>query len=143
MNKAMKIKVFVLGNKLTKTMSRSNAFIRAWQIVKAGTIELPVKGVTFGNRQEALKRLTTYAPFLVRAFIVPENDNPVDPHAVAVMVGVQGGSGYYHLGYAPKEWAGVIKALSKKSVGLRIVKGSRNYRGRQCITFGARFNLAV
>ena len=142
-NDDQKSKVFTLGNRLSKSVSRRDAFIRAWAIVKAGGLKLPVKGVTFGNRQEALKRLTTYDPALLRAFIIHENDNPVDPHAVAVMVGVQGGKGYYRLGYAPKEWAGVFGALSNKSVDLRIVKGSWNYRDREYITFGARFRLAV
>jgi hypothetical protein len=53
-------KVMNLGNKLAPRMGRHDAFVRAWVIVKAGGLTLPVKGVTFGTRQEALKRLAAY-----------------------------------------------------------------------------------
>ena len=52
--------------------------------MKVGGLELAVKGVTFGNRQEALKRLAAYSPELVQAVLVAEPTNPVDPAAVAV-----------------------------------------------------------
>ncbi|GHU81789.1 hypothetical protein FACS189468_5050 [Spirochaetia bacterium] len=78
---------------------RKAAFVQAWIIVKAGGLTLPVRGVSFGNRQEALRRLARYNPADVRAVLVPEPSNPVDPAAVAVMVGVQGGRGLYRLGY--------------------------------------------
>ena len=44
--------------------------MRAWAIVKAGGLELAVRGVSFGNRQEALRRLAAYAPDQVRAAAV-------------------------------------------------------------------------
>jgi hypothetical protein len=59
--------------------------------------------VSFGNRQEALKRLAGYAPEQVRAVLVPEPSNPADPRAVAVMAGVQNGKGLYRLGYVPRD----------------------------------------
>jgi hypothetical protein len=94
-NQELKSKVVSLANRLTSKMGgdKSAAFIQAWAIVKAGGLTLQVRGVTFGNRQEALRRLAAYAPDRVRAFIVPEPENPVDPAALAVMVGVQGGKG--------------------------------------------------
>jgi hypothetical protein len=63
-----------------------------------------VRGVSFGNRQEALKGLAGYAPEQVRVVLVPELENPADPAAVAVMVGVQGGLGLFRLGYVPRSW---------------------------------------
>ena len=48
----LKSKVMTLGNRLSSRMNRRDAFIQAWIIVKAGGLELAVKGVTFGNRQE-------------------------------------------------------------------------------------------
>jgi hypothetical protein len=50
----------------------------AWAIVKAGGLELAVKGVSFGNRQEALKRLAKYSPDQIKAVLVPEPENPAD-----------------------------------------------------------------
>jgi len=131
-NKEMKSKVMALGNRLSSRMGRHEAFVRAWAIVKAGGLELAVKGVSFGNRQEALRRLATYAPDQVRAFIVPEPENAVDRKAARVMVGVQNGRGLYCLGYLPADFAPA--AASLKAKGLRVLDGG--FRG-------ARLALAV
>jgi len=121
--------------------NKSAAFSRAWAIVKAGGLELAVKGVTFGNRQEALKRLAAYAPNKIRAVLVPEPENKADPAAVAVMVGVQGGKGLYRIGYVPRDMAAVVPALGAKLPALRVVSGTWGFSGRT--TFGARVALAV
>ena len=122
----MKSKVMTLGNRLAAGGNdRSAAFVRAWVIVKQGSLELAVKGTSFGTRQEALRRLATYDPAQVRAFIVPQQNNPADPSAVAVMVGVQNGRGLYCLGYLPKEQAAVAAVF--KAASLRILDG--NIRG--------------
>ena len=90
---------------------RRAAFVQAWAIVKAGGLELAVRGVSFGNRQKALKRLAAYNPTQVRAVLVPEPENPADTAAVAVMVGVNGDKGLYRLGYVPQSLAPVAAAL--------------------------------
>ena len=142
-NSEMKSKVMSLGNKLAPCMGgdRKAAFIQAWAIVKAGGLELAVKGTSFGNRQEALKRLAAYAPDQVRAVLVPEPTNPVDPSAVAVLVGVQGGKGLFRLGYVPANMAAVVSALGAKLPALRIVSGTWGYT--HCTTYGARVALGV
>jgi hypothetical protein len=136
-NSELKSKVVTLGNKLAPRMSRDRraAFILAWQIVKAGSVELKVAGVTFGNRQEALRRLARYNPASIRAVLVPEPENPVDPAAVAVMVGVQGSRGLYRLGYVPRNLAPVAAALGGRLPRLRLVEGEYSR--------GARVRLAV
>jgi hypothetical protein len=91
--------------------------------------------VSFGSRQEALRRLAAYAPEQVRAVLVPEPANPRDPGAVAVMVGVQNGSGLYRLGYVPRNLAPVVSALRRQLPRFRLVEGEY---GR-----GARLILAV
>ena len=120
-NREMKSKVMALGNRLSSRMDRAAAFARAWQIVKAGGLELSVKGVIFGSRQEALRRLTRYSPGQVRAFIVPEPENRADRKAAVVMVGVQNGRGLYRLGYLPSDFA--PGAASLKAAGLRVIGG--------------------
>jgi hypothetical protein len=136
MTNELKSKAMTLGNKLAPRMGgdRSAAFIQAWAIVKAGGLEVAVRGVSFGNRQEALRRLARYNPADVRAVLDPEPSNPVDPAAVAVMVGVQGGKGLYRLGYVPRGQAGVARALSGKLPRIRVLQGT---------SFGARLALAV
>ena len=120
-NREMKSKVMTLGNKLAATMDRSDAFVKAWVIVKQGSLELAVKGVSFGNRQTALRRLAAYNPADVRAFIVPEPNNPTDPAAVAVHVGVQNGRGLYCLGYLPKEQTAIATIFRNASI--RVLDG--------------------
>jgi len=140
-NGELKSKVVSLGNRLSvKMRNKSAAFKKAWAICKAGGLELAVKGTSFGNRQEALKRLAVYKPEQVKAVLVPEPENPADSAAVAVMVGVQNGRGFYRLGYVPRNMAAVVSAMGAKNPALRIVSGSWGY-GKT--TFGARLALAV
>jgi hypothetical protein len=108
--------------------------VEAWAIVKAGGLELAVKGVSFGNRQEALKRLAAYNPATIRAVLVPEPSNPVDPAAVAVMVGVQGGKGLFRLGYVPRNMAPVAAVLGRQLPRLAVVEGTSR---------GARITLGI
>jgi hypothetical protein len=135
-NSELKSKVMTLGNKLAPRMGdRRAAFVEAWAIVKAGTVELAVRGVSFGNRQEALHRLARYNPAQVRAVLVPEPENPRDPGAVAVMVGVNGGRGLYRLGYVPRNMAPVTAVLGGQLPSFRLVEGEHSR--------GARVSLAV
>jgi hypothetical protein len=134
-NSELKSKVMTLGNKLAPRMGdRRTAFVQAWIIVKAGGLEVAVRGVSFGNRQEALRRLAGYNPADVRAVLVPEPENPVDPAAVAVMVGVQNGRGLYRLGYVPREKTGIAAALRGRLPTLRLLDGDIK---------GARVTLAI
>ena len=141
-SKELKSKVMTLGNKLAPRMGdRRAVFVQARAIVKAGGLELAVRGVSFGNRQEALKRLAAYNPAQVRAVLVPDPSNPADTAAVAVMVGVNGGKGLYRLGYVPRNLAPVVAALGGQLPALRVVSGSWGWSSKT--TFGARLALAV
>jgi hypothetical protein len=147
MTSEMKSKVMALGNRLAGRMGgdRRAAFVKAWAIVKAGGLEMAVKGVSFGNRQEALKRLAAYAPEKIRAVLVPEPTNPQDPAAIVVLVGVNGGKGLFKLGYVPRELCPVVDTLrgvhSLQFPALRVVSGTWGYAGKT--TFGARVALGV
>jgi hypothetical protein len=134
-SKELKSKVMTLGNKLAPRMGdRRAAFVEAWISGKAGGLVVAVRGVSFGRRQEALRRLARYNPSQVRTVLVPEPENPADPAAVAVMVGVQGGKGLYRLGYISKEKTGVAAVLRGKLPTLRLLDGDIR---------GARLALAV
>jgi hypothetical protein len=146
-NRELKSKVVSLGNRLAPRMDgdRAAAFTKAWAICKAGGLELAVKGTSFGNRQEALKRLAAYSPEQIRAVLVPEENNPVDKNAIAVLVGVNGGKGLFHLGYAPCEIAPVLAAMrglhALQFPALRVVSGTWGWA--QKTTFGARVAIGV
>ena len=131
-NREMKAKVFKMANRMAGRMGRRAAFVKAWEMVRAGSCEVSLKGVTFGTRQEALKRLARYSPEMVRAFIVPEPENKFNVKAAAVWVGIQNGFGLYCLGYLPAEYAPA--AAGFKAAGLRVLDGDIR---------GARLALAV
>jgi hypothetical protein len=65
---------------------------------------------------------------------VPESSNPIDPAAVAVMVGVNGGKGLCRLGYVPRSLGPVAAALGDQLPRLRLLDG---------VIRGARVRLAV
>jgi hypothetical protein len=119
-----------IANRISRDVSRHDAFVQAWIIVKAGGLEAAVRGVSFGSRQEALRRLAGYNPADVRAVLVPEPENPADPAAVAVMVGVQGGRGLYRLGYVPRTLAPVVAALGGQLPRFRLVEGEHSRGAR-------------
>jgi len=142
-NSEMKSKVMSLGNRLTPKMDgdKSAAFCKAWAIVKAGGLELKVNGVTFGNRQEALKRLAAYNPDQIRAVLVPEPTNPKDPAAIAVMVGIQNGRGLFKIGYVPANVTAIVTAIGGQLPALRVVSGTWGVFNKT--TFGARVALGA
>jgi hypothetical protein len=127
-------RVCTIGNKLAKDMGREAAFVKAWAMVKGGAMTLPVKGVTFGNRQEALRRLAAYQPAVIRAWFAPEPENKADPGAVAVMVMIQGGRGAYRLGYLPRQETAAVKALGARLPRLSLLPGD---------VYGARVTVRV
>jgi hypothetical protein len=134
-NSELKAKVMTLGNKLAPRMGdRRAAFVQAWIIVKAGGLEVAVRGVTAGTRQEAIRRLARYNPASIRVWITPEPENEYDRNAQAVWVMVNGGRGAYRLGYIPREQTGIAAALRGRLPSLRLLDGDIR---------GARLALAV
>jgi hypothetical protein len=108
---AAKSKVCVIANTLTKQgMNRSAAFRRAWQLIKAETVETNIAGVTYGNRQTALERLNKYDTQLISVNLTREAANEHDSNAIAVIVTVQG-KGSYTVGYLPRRLAATIAPL--------------------------------
>jgi hypothetical protein len=127
-------KIFSIANRLAKTMGRQDAFRYARSLVGIGSLSVKVAGVTFGNRQEALRRLEKYQASQIKAAIVPEPENPVDKGALAVMVGIEGGNGMYKLGYVPALNLPVVRAVSPGNISFEILPGT---------VYGARLTLAV
>jgi len=127
-------KVCSIANRIPRSTSRKEAFAKAWSIVRNGGLELPVTGVSFGSRQEAIAKLATYDPKEIIALLVPEPDCKHDPNAIAVKVMVNGGKGIYTLGYVPGTDTRVVRAFLVRVPELRLVDGE---------TKGARIRLAA
>ena len=110
--------VATIANRLNKKMQDlSAAFKRAWQIVKGKLLVSKIAGVTFNNRQAALRKLNQYDASAVNVALEREAGNAYDPNAVKVNVSVGSGAAY-HLGYIPKDLAAVLAPLLDKGIGL-------------------------
>lgn len=106
-----KSKVCVIANKLIKEgLKRSAAFVKAWGIVKTATLQVKVAGVSFGNRQEALKRLKQYEAENINISLEREATNEYDNNAIAIIATVKD-KGSYKMGYIPKTLSKLISPL--------------------------------
>ena len=104
-------KVMTIANRLvTQGCNRANAMVKAWILVKMPLVESRGAGVTFGNRQKAVERLSKYSAEDITIRLVREQDNAVDKNAVAVYAEVRG-RGSYCMGYLPKALAAFIAPL--------------------------------
>lgn len=109
-----------------KKWSISVAFRWAWKMLK-NQVVANIVGVSFGNRQEAIKRLCKYAPRRVVFTLRREEENPYDANAIAVDVTVIG-KGTLHMGYLPKYIAQIIVLLLDKNTLLSINKVENYHR---------------
>jgi len=106
-----KSKVCIIANRLIKKgLSRSAAFCKAWQTVKAETIETKVAGVSFGQRQTALEHLKKYDTQNISIDLKRDTTNEYDTNAVAVIATVKD-KGSYTIGYIPKTLSATIAPL--------------------------------
>jgi len=122
-DKAKKQSVCRIANKIPRSMSRKEAFQTAWKIVKNGGYEIKVAGVSFYNRQEALRRLAQYDPKDIHTLLIPEYDNPYDSNAIAVQVLVNGSKNVYRLGYVPKTETAIARAFLGVEPELKVLDG--------------------
>ena len=127
MKNATKSKVMTIANRLVaQGYNRPHAMVKAWALAKLPRLETKVMGVTYGNRQKAIERLTRYAPEAISIRLERERDNTHDRNAVAVWAAVEG-KGSYHMGYLPRALAAFIAPLldAGKAVGaaFREVRG--------------------
>ena len=105
---------FVPPPPLGKT--RSEAMRRAWRTVKQRVIHTNTAGVTRGNRQTLLYRLTRYSADLISVTLRREPENAADKNAVQVIAAVKG-KGSAVMGYLNRQLAEAI--APKQSVAGR------------------------
>lgn len=110
----MKSKVMTIANHLVKQgMSRSAAMVQAWITVKLRRIDIKTAGVTHGNRQKLLARLSRYSPEDITIKLQHEQDNAADKNAVQVIAAVKG-KGSAVMGYLNRQLAEAIAPLLDK-----------------------------
>lgn len=108
--------VAIMANRFNRKFHNlSLSFKKAWAIVKANKVICKVAGVTFGSRQEALKRIERYQQLNadIKVTLSRDAENSFDSNAIKVNVFVNG-SKAYHLGFIPKETAHYLAPVIDK-----------------------------
>jgi hypothetical protein len=120
-NTNQKSKVCLIANQLSKQgLTRSEAFRKAWAMVKTAELEIKVAGVTAGRRQEALEHLTHYEADRINISLARETTNEYDTNAVKVIVSVAE-KGSYAMGYIPRPLAAALAPLIDAGKTVRAV----------------------
>ncbi len=142
--KDIKRRICTIANRLKKMgLTLSAAFKKAWALIKGKVINTRVAGVTKGNRQKALHRISTaYRPEQVSVTLERDKANLYDNNAVNVLVSVNG-SDNYNMGCMPRNLAYVVSALMDK--GIRLTAAFKEVRGRyaQYMNYGAVITLQL
>ncbi len=139
----MKSKVMTIANHLVKQgMSRSAAMVQAWITVKLRRIDTKTAGVTHGNRQKLLARLSRYSPEDITIELQHEQDNAADKNTVQVIAAVKG-KGSAVMGYLNRQLAAAIAPLLDKGKAVassfRAITGGAEYY----LNYGLNISIAV
>ena len=111
--------VCTLANKINqKLKDLSASFKKAWQLIKNKVIQSKITGVTFGNTQKILSRLTRYTHKEVTAELIREPENKYDINAIAVTVSVKE-SKAVKIGYLPRDLAQYLSKILDKGLTLK------------------------
>ena len=125
--KGIKSKVMTIANALVKQgYSRSAAMVRAWITVKLRAIQTKAVGVTHGNRQKLIERLTHYTPENISVTLRREKNKAHDKNAVQIVAAVRG-KGSAVIGYINRELAAALAPLMDK--GAAIASGFKAITG--------------
>lgn len=141
--KDIKSRVCIIANALIKQgASRSAAMVQAWITVKLRRIDTKTAGVTHGNRQKLLARLSRYSPDEITIKLNREPENAADKNAVQVIAAVKG-KGSAIMGYLNRQLAAAIAPLLDKgkeviSTFLAVTGGAEYY-----LNYGLNISIAV
>ena len=143
MKNSIKAFVCTIANHLIKQgASRSAAFRRAWITVKLRRIETKTAGVTHGNRQKLLARLSRYSPEDITIQLQRESGNTYDSNAVQIVAAVRG-KGSAVMGYLNRQLAAAIAPLLDKGKEIhstfKAITGGADYR----LNYGLNVELAI
>ncbi len=121
-----------IANALVKQgVSRSAAMVRAWITVKLRRMEVKAAGVTHGNRQTLLERLTRYKLDNITVTLRREQNNAHDCNAISIVAAVRN-KGSAVIGYINRELAAALAPLLDKGTTIAsrfnaVISGERGY----------------
>lgn len=137
----IKSKVMTIANALVKQgVSRSAAMVRAWITVKMKQLYIKAVGVTRGNRQALLDRLTRYKPEDITVTLLREKNNAHDCNAIQIVAAVRN-KGAAVVGYINKELAAALAPLMDK--GAAIASGFKAITGGGAPYINYGLNLVI
>ena len=138
----IRCKVMTVGNRLhSKGLTLSQALKRAWIIVKSGVMT-KVKGVTFGNAQKALDRLTAYPKEDIIISLKRDRANLYDSNAVEVYAGVKN-KGVVKIGYLPAPLAFIVSVLIDKGIEIKASYGEIRGKYESYMHYGIAVKLSI
>ncbi len=143
MNNSKNGKALTIANALVRQgVSLSEAMHRAWRTAKQRVIHTNTAGVTRGNRQTLLYRLTRYSADLISVTLRREPENAADKNAVQVIATVRG-KGSAVMGYLNRQLAAAIAPLLDK--GKAVASSFRAITGgAECyLNYGLNISIAV
>ena len=113
--------VCTMANELHKKgYNLSSAFRKAWRRIKQG-MTMRVVGVTYGKRQEDLKKLKHLRGFQIETSLERDKYNPYDKNAIKVMITIKKGnierSGC--IGYVYREVAEELSKVIDKGIEIK------------------------
>ena len=136
-------KVATTANRLKKLgYTLSNAFRKAWALIKGENITSKVSGTTKGNRQKALEHLTRYNPQAVAVRLEREPTNLYDRYAIKVIVSVNN-SADYTLGYIPSNIAYIVSAIMDKGIDIKATFKAVRGKYTAYMNYGAVIDLQI
>ncbi len=130
--------------KRTTVSDLSWAFRIAWMKIRIGGLRVhhsKVRGVTYGNRQKLLKRLSCYRDEEIKLIACREYDNPYDHNAIEIYASVKG-KGTACLGYVGKQLAEPLAAMMDE--GAWVIPMLENVTGGgKGKAFGLNFSFVI
>lgn len=128
--------------KRTPVSDASWAFRIAWMKLKSQirVHHSKVRGVTYGNRQKLLKRLSCYKDEDIKLIASREYDNPYDRNAIEIYVSVKGKTAC--LGYVGKQLAESLAAMMDDGAWVIPLFGNIT-GGRKGKAFGLNFSFII
>ena len=128
------VTVCSVANKLAKRLGKSKAFKAAWFVVKGQAVA--VKGVSFGNRQTALSRLSKYNKEDISIQLQPGAEG-----SVAVVANVRN-KGAYQMGFLSRQNAVIVRLMELVGHGVKVSLGAVIGGYAEGIRYGLRVKLS-
>ena len=135
--------VMIIANRVYGIIhNRRQAMLQAWVLVKLPKVETRAAGVTYGNRQKLLERLSAYPPEDVTLTLRREPDNLHDPNAILIVARVRG-KGSAAVGYVPRGLARCLAPILDAGRAVQVLFQGIVGGNEEWLSRGLRFEVTI